>query len=122
MSELMTKTGLNKAAKKAALRKMFLSPEFNVVDRLNDYDHDYAAVKPLAAGVAETLREWVNKVEELESDPTNPESAGEIKTVMWSRSMMKMSVTNKGQDERMPLKRNTITTQRMSFSKRNQKT
>ncbi|MCW8348531.1 DUF3306 domain-containing protein [Vibrio sp. ZSDZ65] len=79
MSELMTKTGLDKAAKKAALRKMFLSPEFNVVDRLNDYDHDYAAVKPLAAGVAETLREWVNKVEELESDPTNPESAGENK-------------------------------------------
>ncbi|MCL9776783.1 DUF3306 domain-containing protein [Vibrio methylphosphonaticus] len=74
MSELMTKTGIDKAAKKAALRKMFLSPEFNVVDRLNDYDHDYAAVKPLAAGVAETLREWVNKVEELDSEPVEPEN------------------------------------------------
>ncbi|MGF1749575.1 DUF3306 domain-containing protein [Vibrio cionasavignyae] len=74
MSELMTKTGLDKAAKKAALRKMFLSPEFNVVDRLNDYDHDYAAVKPLAAGVAETLREWVKKVEELDSDTARPKS------------------------------------------------
>ncbi|MFA0438864.1 hypothetical protein BCU70_11915 [Vibrio sp. 10N.286.49.C2] len=68
MSELMSKTGLDKAAKKAALRKMFLSPEFNVVDRLNDYDHDYASVKPLAAGVADTLRQWINKVEELDAD------------------------------------------------------
>ncbi|MGF1756203.1 DUF3306 domain-containing protein, partial [Vibrio makurazakiensis] len=38
-------TGAEKAVKKAALRKLFLSGEFSEVDALNDYDHDYSAVK-----------------------------------------------------------------------------
>ncbi len=49
-----------KETKKAALRKLFLSGEFSEVDRLNDYDHDYSSVKPLATEVAQQLRQWWN--------------------------------------------------------------
>ncbi|POF52425.1 DUF3306 domain-containing protein, partial [Vibrio vulnificus] len=55
----------DEAAKKAALRKLFHSEEFNVVDRLNDYDHDYkSSIGALAPNVAQTLREWMKPVEE----------------------------------------------------------
>ncbi|WP_158107373.1 DUF3306 domain-containing protein [Vibrio furnissii] len=50
--------------KKAALRKLFLSGEFSEVDRLNDYDHDYTAVKSLSTEVAQGLRDWMNKADE----------------------------------------------------------
>ncbi|MCG7496375.1 DUF3306 domain-containing protein [Vibrio sp. Of7-15] len=65
--------GVEKEVKKAALRKMFLSDEFNVVDGLNDYDHDYSAVKTLGSDVAEGLRNWVKETSsesELESEQT----------------------------------------------------
>ncbi|GAL19238.1 hypothetical protein JCM19235_2661 [Vibrio maritimus] len=53
-----------------------MQPEFNVVDGLNDYDHDYSAVKPLATEVAETLRGWVKDVEEhLEESEGSDDSA-----------------------------------------------
>ena len=58
--------------KKAALRKLFHSEEFNVVDRLNDYDHDYkSSIGALAPNVAQTLREWMKPVEEAltEAEP-----------------------------------------------------
>ncbi|MEJ3601859.1 DUF3306 domain-containing protein [Vibrio vulnificus] len=55
----------DEAVKKAALRKLFHSEEFNVVDRLNDYDHDYkSSIGALAPNVAQTLREWMKPVEE----------------------------------------------------------
>ena len=54
------------AVKKAALRKLFLSGEFSEVDRLNDYDHDYKAVKSLSTDVVAKLREWVNQDDEQE--------------------------------------------------------
>ncbi|EGQ8001978.1 DUF3306 domain-containing protein [Vibrio vulnificus] len=54
----------DEAVKKAALRKLFHSEEFNVVDRLNDYDHDYkSSIGALAPNVAQTLREWMKPVE-----------------------------------------------------------
>lgn len=55
------------AVKKAALRKLFLSGEFSEIDRLNDYDHDYKAVKSLSTDVAAKLREWVNQDDEQEN-------------------------------------------------------
>ncbi len=61
-----------KETKKAALRKLFLSGEFSEVDRLNDYDHDYSSVKPLASEVAEKLRQWVsNTTDEAEQPDDN---------------------------------------------------
>ncbi|MDV6251026.1 DUF3306 domain-containing protein [Vibrio sp. EA2] len=49
----------SESVKKAALRKLFLSEEFNVRDGLDDYDDDYSNLKSLSEGVAETLRDWV---------------------------------------------------------------
>ncbi len=70
-----------KSIKKAALRKLFLSEEFNQVDRLNDYDHDYSSVKPLATEVAETLRGWVKEqIEESEEEDAVEESRDELTT------------------------------------------
>ncbi|WP_191117416.1 DUF3306 domain-containing protein [Vibrio campbellii] len=57
----------SESVKKAALRKMFLSEEFNVRDGLDDYDDDYSNLKPLSEGVAETLRDWVK--EKTEEEP-----------------------------------------------------
>lgn len=69
-----------KETKKAALRQLFLSGEFSEVDRLNDYDHDYSSVKPLASEVAQKLREWVNhsSEQELESQDKSPTNDGLI--------------------------------------------
>ncbi|GLR03776.1 hypothetical protein GCM10007906_13630 [Vibrio hyugaensis] len=59
----------SESVKKAALRKMFLSEEFNVRDGLDDYDDDYSNLKSLSEGVAETLRNWVkDKTEEEPSE------------------------------------------------------
>ncbi|GAB2660452.1 DUF3306 domain-containing protein [Vibrio panuliri] len=49
------------SVKKAALRKLFLSEEFNVRDGLDDYDEDYSNLKTLSQSVAETLRDWVKE-------------------------------------------------------------
>lgn len=56
------------AVKKAALRQLFLSGEFSEIDGLNDYDHDYKAVKSLSSEVAEKLRDWMNSEEEAVTD------------------------------------------------------
>lgn len=66
IAELLT-TGAEASVKKAALRKLFLSGEFSEVDALNDYDHDYKAVKTLSKEVAETLRGWAKEI--IEDDP-----------------------------------------------------
>ena len=60
-------TGAEAAVKKAALRKLFLSGEFSEVDALNDYDHDYKAVKSLSSDVASKLRGWAK--EQIEEEP-----------------------------------------------------
>ena len=58
----------SESVKKAALRKLFLSEEFNVRDGLDDYDDDYSNLKSLSEGVAETLRDWVK--DKTEDDAT----------------------------------------------------
>ncbi|OEF05613.1 DUF3306 domain-containing protein [Vibrio genomosp. F10] len=55
--------------KKTALRALFSGEEFNHVDALNDYDHDYSAIPSLSQDVAQSLREWIK--------PTSKESADE---------------------------------------------
>ncbi|OIQ26329.1 DUF3306 domain-containing protein [uncultured Vibrio sp.] len=59
----MLTSDIDPLVKKAALRKLFLSEEFNQVDALNDYDHDYSAVKSLTSDVAQSLREWMKPSE-----------------------------------------------------------
>ncbi|MEZ8108027.1 DUF3306 domain-containing protein [Vibrio splendidus] len=59
----------SESVKKAALRKLFLSEEFNVRDGLDDYDDDYSNLKSLSEGVAETLRDWVKDKTEEETTP-----------------------------------------------------
>ncbi|TKF26882.1 DUF3306 domain-containing protein [Vibrio kanaloae] len=59
----------SESVKKTALRKLFLSEEFNVRDGLDDYDDDYSNLKTLSEGVAETLRDWVK--DKTEEDTVN---------------------------------------------------
>ncbi|MEZ8804961.1 DUF3306 domain-containing protein [Vibrio atlanticus] len=66
----------SESVKKSALRKLFLSEEFNVRDGLDDYDDDYSNLKSLSEGVAETLRDWVK--DKTEEDTVNePEQAAD---------------------------------------------
>ncbi|WP_070971500.1 DUF3306 domain-containing protein [Vibrio sonorensis] len=51
----------SEAVKKQALRNLFQSPEFQVVDKLNDYDHDFDKVASLPQAISETLRDWVKE-------------------------------------------------------------
>lgn len=55
-----------KHLKKMAMRKLFMS-EFNQVDALNDYDHDYSQVKSLSSEIAGQLRDWVKNVDDTEA-------------------------------------------------------
>ncbi|CAH6866584.1 conserved hypothetical protein [Vibrio chagasii] len=57
----------SESVKKAALRKLFLSEDFNVRDGLDDYDDDYSNLKSLSEGVAESLRDWVKEKAEEET-------------------------------------------------------
>ncbi|CAH6825186.1 conserved hypothetical protein [Vibrio chagasii] len=57
----------SESVKKAALRKLFISEEFNVRDGLDDYDDDYSNLKSLSEGVAESLRDWVKEKAEEET-------------------------------------------------------
>ncbi|MEZ8379497.1 DUF3306 domain-containing protein [Vibrio splendidus] len=73
----------SESVKKAALRKLFLSEEFNVRDGLDDYDDDYSNLKSLSEGVAETLRDWVKDKTEEETTPEeeqviNNKTEGEV--------------------------------------------
>ena len=70
------------AVKKAALRKLFLSGEFSEVDRLNDYDHDYKAVKSLSTDVAAKLREWVNQDDEQENSTDVESDSSDVEQPM----------------------------------------
>lgn len=63
--------GIKGSVKKQALRKLFLSGEFAEVDRLNDYDHDYKAVKSLSTDAASQLRNWLNDSVENDAGHTD---------------------------------------------------
>ncbi|WP_337222727.1 DUF3306 domain-containing protein [Vibrio alginolyticus] len=65
----------SESVKKAALRKIFLSEEFNVRDGLDDYDDDYSNLKSLSQDVAETLRDWVKDKVEDEPDAETAQGA-----------------------------------------------
>ncbi len=58
--------GVEKSIKKAAMKKIFLSSDFNVLDGLTDYDQDFSSVGSLPAEVAQNLRKWIKEEEEIE--------------------------------------------------------
>ncbi|MCK6264982.1 DUF3306 domain-containing protein [Vibrio sp. ZSDE26] len=72
----MLTSDIDPLVKKAALRKLFMSGEFSEVDALNDYDHDFSAVKSLSNDVVETLRGWVNDHELTDSDASEVPEEG----------------------------------------------
>ncbi len=60
LAQLLVSTA-SEEVKKLALRELFSSGEFHAVDPLDDYAHDYRAVKNLSAEVSQTLRQWLNE-------------------------------------------------------------
>ncbi|WP_286238494.1 DUF3306 domain-containing protein [Neptuniibacter halophilus] len=59
--------GVSQELRNLALRKLFLLPEFNLRDGLNDYDDDFSKMPELTQAVIDKLRSWVNEeVEEAE--------------------------------------------------------
>ncbi|WP_053062399.1 DUF3306 domain-containing protein [Photobacterium aquae] len=62
------KKGVEKSVKKAALRKLFHSDEFNYVSDMDDHTEDFSNVPVLDSKVTAQLRNWVNEaVENVES-------------------------------------------------------
>lgn len=61
--------GVSQALKRRALRRLWQSEGYGARDGLDDYDHDYTRLKPLAREVAERLRHWTRQVDEALSEP-----------------------------------------------------
>ena len=57
-------SGVDPALRQRALRRIFMGGEHSVRDGLDDYDQDFSQMRPLAEGVADTLRSWTRRVEE----------------------------------------------------------
>ncbi|WP_281544177.1 DUF3306 domain-containing protein [Grimontia sp. SpTr1] len=67
--------GVSSQVKKAALRKLFHSDAYNVLDGMNDYDLDYSKTANLSAEVAESLRKWTKeKLEEATEEKPEDEA------------------------------------------------
>jgi hypothetical protein len=60
--------GVSEQLRKQALKAMFIKPEFNLRDGMDDYDMDYTKVKTLSSEVASGLRQWFK-----EKEPIDPE-------------------------------------------------
>ncbi|MGO2498551.1 MAG: DUF3306 domain-containing protein [Vibrio litoralis] len=57
--------GFSKQEKQQQLRALFHSDEFSGIDPLDSYNMDYTKVKSLPKDVADTLRSWHKRVEEV---------------------------------------------------------
>jgi len=66
---------VSQAVKKAALRKFFRNPAFNVVDGLDDYDDDFRSFAALGDIVTSDMRSQMDR--EAERDRENAERADE---------------------------------------------
>lgn len=62
------KEGVEKSVKKAALRKLFHSDEFNYVSDMDDHTEDFSNIPVLDTKVTQQLRQWVNQVAETAED------------------------------------------------------
>lgn len=57
--------GVSKLEKQRQLRALFHSGEFSEIDPLDSYNMDYTKVKSLPKDIAETLRSWHKRVDDL---------------------------------------------------------
>ena len=66
--------GVSSVLRRKALRRLWSTGDYNVRDGLNDYDHDFKAqLKPMAAEMAEKVRQWTHKLEDgLEASGDTP--------------------------------------------------
>ncbi|MBB1488568.1 DUF3306 domain-containing protein [Oceanospirillum sediminis] len=75
---------VSEVLRKKALKAMFMTPEFNIRDGLEDYDDDFSVMKPLTEKVAAGLRTWIDEqepeemLEEALSKQPAPESQAEL--------------------------------------------
>lgn len=58
--------GVSETLRKQALKAMFLKPEFNIRDGMDDYDLNYADAKELSSDVAAGLRNWFKNKDPLD--------------------------------------------------------
>ena len=77
------KQGVEKSVKKAALRKLFHSDEFNYISDMDDHTEDFSNVPVLDTKVTQQLRQWVNEVAETAEEALNActEAGSEAHTV-----------------------------------------
>lgn len=67
--------GVSEALRKQALKAMFLKPEFNIRDGMDDYDLNYADVKELSSDAAAGLRNWFKNKDPLDLEGKNEAGA-----------------------------------------------
>ncbi len=75
--------GVSEKLRKQALKAMFLKPEFNVRDGMDDYDLDYTDVKELSSDVAAGLRKWFKNKDPLDLESASSDgsaSANQVET------------------------------------------
>lgn len=62
------KEGVEKSVKKAALRKLFQSDEFNYISDMDDHTEDFSNIPALSADEVKGLRSWITEVVESVND------------------------------------------------------
>jgi hypothetical protein len=64
---------VDEAVKRAAMRKLFSDPHFNVMDGLDIYIDDYSKPDPMPEGMLERLADVYKTIEEKIGEPSTPE-------------------------------------------------
>ena len=68
-------SGVSSALRRKALRRLWSTGDYNIRDGLNDYDQDFKAqLKPMAADMADKVRQWSKKVEDALDEPVTDDS------------------------------------------------
>ncbi|XKF15719.1 DUF3306 domain-containing protein [Halomonas sp. BLK-85] len=62
--------GVSSTLRRKALRQLWSTGDYNIRDGLNDYDQDFKAqLKPMAADMADKVRQWSKRVEDALEEP-----------------------------------------------------
>ena len=71
--------GVSEGLRRAALRKLFHSPKFNVCDGLDDYCDDFTNFAPLGSTITADMRHHMERIERFVKDrlDESPDDAGE---------------------------------------------